>query len=191
MDTLLQEVPFESIPQCLGGGFKLYNEQYFFDYSETGALYYPGCPEPPPGLAERPPPTTVHVEGPSRRVLRCSNVLKADVAPAEGPTIVPTRRPSTNTAPHATNSSSSNINPLQIADTERGRCCARAVRAAGRELRLLRENLSVALRGAPAFSLLVASILTIVAATHGSVLLSLVLPVVPMYLAIALLFGEV
>lgn len=47
MDTLLKEVPFDSIPACLGGGFHQYNEHYEFDLSEGGALFYEGCPKPP------------------------------------------------------------------------------------------------------------------------------------------------
>lgn len=41
MDTLLEDIPFESIPECLGGGFKLYNEPYEFDLSESGPLFTP------------------------------------------------------------------------------------------------------------------------------------------------------
>jgi hypothetical protein len=42
MDTLLKEVPFESIPSCLGGGFQQYNERYEFDLSDGGALFFEG-----------------------------------------------------------------------------------------------------------------------------------------------------
>lgn len=34
-------VPPESIPECLGGGYKGYNEPFAFDVSEGGLLAYP------------------------------------------------------------------------------------------------------------------------------------------------------
>lgn len=42
MDTLLKDIPFESIPACLGGGFASYNEAYTFDLSESGPLFCAG-----------------------------------------------------------------------------------------------------------------------------------------------------
>ncbi len=47
MGTLLKDVPFESIPRCLGGGFDQYNEPYDFDLSDTGCFYYQGAPAAP------------------------------------------------------------------------------------------------------------------------------------------------
>jgi len=44
MDTLLKDIPHESIPVALGGGFTSYNEAYVFDVSESGPLYYLGAP---------------------------------------------------------------------------------------------------------------------------------------------------
>lgn len=55
MDTLLKDIPFESVPQCLGGGFALYNEQLRFDLSEEGPLYYSGAPAPPPSATASSP----------------------------------------------------------------------------------------------------------------------------------------
>lgn len=42
MDALLEDVPFDSIPERLGGGFKQYNEDFDFDLSPNGPFYYEG-----------------------------------------------------------------------------------------------------------------------------------------------------
>ncbi len=39
MDTLLKDIPFESIPASLGGGFTSYNESFVFDMSVDGPLF--------------------------------------------------------------------------------------------------------------------------------------------------------
>ena len=39
MDTLLKDMPLESIPVRIGGKFELYNEAYEFDVSEGGPLH--------------------------------------------------------------------------------------------------------------------------------------------------------
>jgi hypothetical protein len=47
MGTLLKDIPFDSIPAILGGGFQQYNEQYSFDLTENGPLHYPDAPPAP------------------------------------------------------------------------------------------------------------------------------------------------
>lgn len=44
MPALLEEITIDNIPERLGGNFKLYNEVFVFDRSESGPLYYEGCP---------------------------------------------------------------------------------------------------------------------------------------------------
>lgn len=44
IDTLLKEIPFESIPEVVCGGYKGYNSSYTFDISETGCFYSEGQP---------------------------------------------------------------------------------------------------------------------------------------------------
>mmetsp|Transcript_966 Transcript_966/g.1550 ORF Transcript_966/g.1550 Transcript_966/m.1550 type:complete len:279 (+) Transcript_966:545-1381(+) len=46
MPVLLEDMPYEAIPERLGGGFKPYNEPYMFDTSVKGPLYYEGAPIP-------------------------------------------------------------------------------------------------------------------------------------------------
>ena len=41
METLLKEIPEESIPQSLGGSFTSYNEPFEFDLSESGPFFLP------------------------------------------------------------------------------------------------------------------------------------------------------
>lgn len=50
MDTLLKDIPMESIPSLLGGGFTSYNEPYAFDLSVGGPLHYEGAPTEPPAI---------------------------------------------------------------------------------------------------------------------------------------------
>eukprot|EP00601_Ochromonadales_sp_CCMP2298_P025263 CAMPEP_0173284176 /NCGR_PEP_ID=MMETSP1143-20121109/7877_1 /TAXON_ID=483371 /ORGANISM="non described non described, Strain CCMP2298" /LENGTH=504 /DNA_ID=CAMNT_0014222123 /DNA_START=9 /DNA_END=1524 /DNA_ORIENTATION=- len=38
LPVLLEDITFENIPECLGGGFKQYNEAFVFDTSEGGPL---------------------------------------------------------------------------------------------------------------------------------------------------------
>jgi hypothetical protein len=47
MPMLLQDTIMESIPECIGGTFKLFNEPYPFDLSVDGPLYCPGAPTGP------------------------------------------------------------------------------------------------------------------------------------------------
>jgi hypothetical protein len=44
MGTLLKDIPFDSIPAILGGGFQQYNEQYSFNLAESGPLHYAEAP---------------------------------------------------------------------------------------------------------------------------------------------------
>jgi hypothetical protein len=39
METLLEDIPIESIPEYLGGKFALHNEAFAFDLSPTGPFY--------------------------------------------------------------------------------------------------------------------------------------------------------
>ena len=39
LDTLLKDMPLESVPKSLGGKFELYNESYDFDTSAAGPFY--------------------------------------------------------------------------------------------------------------------------------------------------------
>lgn len=50
MDTLLKDIPMESIPALLGGGFTSYNESYSFDLSPGGPLHYEGAPTQAPAI---------------------------------------------------------------------------------------------------------------------------------------------
>jgi hypothetical protein len=47
MPMLLQDTTMESIPECIGGTFKLFNEPYPFDLSVDGPLYCPCAPTGP------------------------------------------------------------------------------------------------------------------------------------------------
>lgn len=47
MPVLLADTTMESIPECLGGTFKLFNEPFEFDCSVGGPLHYPGAPPDP------------------------------------------------------------------------------------------------------------------------------------------------
>jgi len=42
LDTLLKDVPLESIPTSLGGSFALFNEPFHFDLSSEGPFYLEG-----------------------------------------------------------------------------------------------------------------------------------------------------
>lgn len=44
MSTLLDDFLLENIPECIGGKFRLFNEPFPFDLSESGPLHYPGAP---------------------------------------------------------------------------------------------------------------------------------------------------
>lgn len=52
MDTLLKDMPLESIPVCIGGKFEQYNEAYEFDVSEGGPLHCVTQRAPIPSSAE-------------------------------------------------------------------------------------------------------------------------------------------
>ena len=44
LDTLLKDIPLESIPKALGGTFEDFNEPFEFDTSETGPFFLPADP---------------------------------------------------------------------------------------------------------------------------------------------------
>ena len=44
LDTLLNDIPLESIPKALGGTFEEFNEPFEFDTSETGPFFLPADP---------------------------------------------------------------------------------------------------------------------------------------------------
>jgi hypothetical protein len=44
IDILLEEIPFESIPEVVCGGYKGYNNSFSFDISKTGCFYSEGQP---------------------------------------------------------------------------------------------------------------------------------------------------
>lgn len=44
MKVLTSNIDIDNIPKALGGNFSLYNENYVFDLSKSGCLYYPNNP---------------------------------------------------------------------------------------------------------------------------------------------------
>lgn len=85
METLLKDMPIESIPVRIGGTFAEYNEPFDFDLSEGGPLHYPGAPSsspfPPPSLT--PPPLALPRVTPSTAAPPVSEAETTSVVLAE------------------------------------------------------------------------------------------------------------
>lgn len=62
MDTLLKDMPLESVPKALGGKFELYNESYAFDTSITGPFHCENAPMRAPTLHIRQPSESLNGE---------------------------------------------------------------------------------------------------------------------------------